>query len=261
MADQSQWNLPADQAVDRLMRDYGGQIYRLGLSVCGNPDEAQDLVQDVFLAAYRKWDQFEGRSKPTTWLFTIATRRCQRLHRKRAGEPRHMESLDELLPFDEPTLPVLDDGRSRGEVERQVGTAIATLPEAFRVPLLLKDIVGLPVSDVAEILGLKEATVKTRLHRARLKLRKVIVENLPRETDAAPAPAYPLQVCLDLLEAKQESLDRGVPFAEGDAVICERCRSVFRTLDLGADVCLTLGGGDLPAGLAESLRKRIHESP
>ena len=60
-------------------------------------ENAEDLVQETFLQAYRKWDQFEGRSEPSTWLYTIAARICQRMHRRRAGEPERLASLDELL--------------------------------------------------------------------------------------------------------------------------------------------------------------------
>ncbi|MHC5114458.1 MAG: RNA polymerase sigma factor, partial [Planctomycetota bacterium] len=108
--------------VQALVDEYGGQLYALGVRFCGDRTEAEDLVQEVFLQAYRAWDSFEGRSSRRTWLYTIAARACQRMHRKRAGEPERMGSLDELLPFGEPLIAVipgeLDDaqqGRIRAE--------------------------------------------------------------------------------------------------------------------------------------------------
>lgn len=86
----------AAAAVSRLFEEHGARLYRLGLRFCGSADEAQDLVQEVFLQAFRKWDQFDGRSAPATWLYTIAARRCQRRHRRRAGEPRSLLSLSSL---------------------------------------------------------------------------------------------------------------------------------------------------------------------
>jgi RNA polymerase sigma-70 factor (ECF subfamily) len=67
-------SMSAGEAVERLMQDHGGRIYGLGLRLCGDPEDARDLVQETFLRAYRKWDQFEGRSEPATWLYTIASR-------------------------------------------------------------------------------------------------------------------------------------------------------------------------------------------
>ena len=63
---------PAAEALPMLIDRYGGRIYGLGVRFCGNEADAEDLVQEVFLQAFRKWDQFEGRSAPSTWLYTIA---------------------------------------------------------------------------------------------------------------------------------------------------------------------------------------------
>ena len=117
------------------------------------------------------------------------------------------------------------------------------------MPLVLKDIVGFTVSQVAEILGIKEGTAKSRIHRARMRLRRALEVVLPRRK--MPPSPYSRQVCLDLLDAKQEALDRGVPF--DDEVICDRCRSVFATLDLTGEACRELSAGRLPPGLRERL--------
>jgi RNA polymerase sigma-70 factor (ECF subfamily) len=248
----------AATALQRLVDEFGGQLYSLGLRFCGNRQDAEDLVQEVFLQAFRAWGSFEGRSSPKTWLYTIAGRACQRMHRPRAGEPARIGSLEELLPFGEPRIAAIaaeqDDSTQtaiRKEARERVEQAIASLPDVFRVPLILKEIVGLTVPEVADILGLEEGTVKSRVHRARLRIRAEIDKALPRQVQDAPPPAYPLQVYFDLLNAKQEALDRGVPFDQ--AVICDRCRSVFSSLDLTQEVCRELAAGSLP----ESLRQRL----
>ena len=122
------------------------------------------------------------------------------------------------------------------------------------MPLVLKDIVGLPLKEVAAILGLKVGTVKTRLHRARLKLRQSLEAVLPRRL-GEPA-AYSKQVCLDLLRAKQESLDHGVDFPLDD-VLCERCQSVFGSMDLVSTHCRDLARGELPAALRRAIETEI----
>jgi RNA polymerase sigma-70 factor (ECF subfamily) len=221
------------------------KLYRIAMSLCRNPDEAQDLVQDTMLQAQRKWDQFEGRSDPATWLYTIAARQCRRRHRRKVGEPQRLESLDDLLPASVGPIADLagleDPERSydRREVRRAVSSAIGELPAPFRVPLVLVDIAELSVAEVANILGVKEATVKTRVHRARLKLRKVLAGRLPMRQ--VPPGDHDRRVCLDLLRAKQDALDRRVPFSMTDHALCERCASVFGTMDLARQVCRAMG--------------------
>jgi len=252
---------PAD-AVTRLIDEHGRTIYALAKRFCGSETEAEDLVQEVFLAAYKSWDQFRGESSEKTWLYRIAARACQRMHRKRAGEPDHIGSLHDLLPFGDPRIAAIastDDDvlttQVRAEARARLERAIAGLPDEFRVPVILKEIVGFPVSDIADILGLEEATARSRIHRARLKLRAAVDGALPRTTEPAPPPAYPEQTCLDLLDAKQQALDRGVPF--DSSVICDRCRSVFATLDLAHEVCHDLANEHLPATVREKLVRRV----
>lgn len=250
---------PADAALPRLLEEHGPKIYNLGLRLCGSPAEAEDLVQETFLQAFRKWDQFEQRSEPSTWLYTIAARACRRRHRKRSGEPSRLESLTELLPSGEaevPDLSVLDEGpfaeRLRGEAREAIDRALPGLPLAFRLPLVLKEIAELSMAEVASVLGLKEATVKTRVHRARLALRRELARSLPRRP--APPPDHSRQVCLDLLYAKQEALDRGVELPVSAGELCDRCRALFATLDLGQDVCRAIGQGEIPPRLRDLLR-------
>ena len=80
------------------IESYLKRLYGYALSLSGNHHQAEDLVQDVLLNAYRGWDHFDGRAKPSTWFYTIAARACQRRHRLRAGEPSTMEALEEVLP-------------------------------------------------------------------------------------------------------------------------------------------------------------------
>lgn len=246
------------EAVRRLADLYGGQIFSLGMRFCGDATDAEDLVQDVFLQAFRGWSKFEGRSSPKTWLYTIAARACQRMHRKRAGEPEQIGSLDQLLPFGDPLIAVIPGEQQdavqieiRKEAREQIERAIASLPVEFRVPLILKDIVEFTVPEVARILGIEEGTIRSRVHRARLKLRAHVDGAIPRSAEEAPPPAYSKQVCLDLLAAKQDALDRGEPF--DSEIICDRCRSVFASLDLTQDICHDLANDRL----SEDLRARI----
>ncbi len=245
---------PADVAVGRLFEEHAARLYRLGVRFCGNKDEAQDLVQDVFLQAFRKWSQFDGRSSPSTWLYTIAARRCQRRHRRRAGEPAAILSLS--APG-EPAADAIEqstpgpsplDAAVREQLQDRVAAAVTELPATMRLPLVLTEIAGIPLADVARVLGLKLGTVKSRVHRARLAVRQRVADHLPLR--APSATEHDRRFCRDLLQAKQEALDRRVPFPVNDADLCEQCRSLFATLDLTRDVCQLLASGEVPPEVA-----------
>ena len=258
------WPSDPREAMARLVEEQGGLLFSLGMRFCGDSDEAEDLVQETFIQAYRSWDSFEHRSKVSTWLFSIASRVCQRMHRKRAGEPDHIGSLQELLPFGEPLIAQVASDleeevvkQIRNESVAEMESAIAALPLDFRMPLVLKDIVGMTVPEISEATGIEQGTIKSRVHRARLKLRLLIDDRLPRTEDAPPAAAYPIQVCLDLLAAKQSSLDRESEFRS--EVICQRCQSVFSSLDLTQEICADLANGKVPDGLQERLLTALDE--
>jgi RNA polymerase sigma-70 factor (ECF subfamily) len=253
---------PASEAIPKLLELYGNKIHALGLRLCGGPEAAEDVVQETFLNAFRHWDTFEGRAQPSTWLFTIASRACQRMNRKRAGEPKYIDSLENLLPSGTDSLPDPDsispsaiDEALRRELQGIVHQAISELPMNFRLPLVLKDLADFKISEIAEILGIKEATVKTRIHRARLTLRNVLSDSLPQQRSRAAD--HNQRICLDLLYAKQESLDQGFDFPMAEDEFCSRCHAVFKTLDLLKDTCQCLKSGDIPEHVRERLKREF----
>jgi predicted DNA-binding protein (UPF0251 family) len=138
-------------------------------------------------------------------------------------------------------------------------SAIVRLPEAFRLPLVLKDILELSVEETAEITGIKPHTVKTRVRRARLALRKEILRHVPKLP--APDPTYPRQVCIDLLAAKLDAMDRGRGFPLGREVLCDRCRAVFAELDLTQSACAALADGPMPRGAPRAGPARSQVEP
>ena len=149
------------------------------------------------------------------------------------------------------------DPLMRAEARAMVQTAILALPPQYRVPLVMKDILELPLEECAQALGLKLDTVKTRIHRARLALRKVLNDGL--RTRRAPEPEYDRQLCLDLLGAKLEAMDSGRAFPIGRDVMCERCRSIFAELDLGQNSCAELLE-KIPAEARKRIEKAIAQS-
>ncbi len=262
-ADELTGREPREVALPRLVEQHGDRLYSLGLRFCGDPEAARDLVQETFLLAFRKWHQFEGRARATTWLYTIASRVCQRFHRRRGGSEPRVQSLDELLPFGEASEAVHAQGERDSLEAREehaarlaaVERAIAGLPVAFRMPLVLKEIAGLSLQEISGALGVQLETVKTRLHRARLAVRKEIESGRPRR--AAPPPRFDRQLCLDLLAAKQSALDRGQRFEFPEGLVCERCATIFASLDLAQEACREIGRGALPAALRRELLAHV----
>ena len=252
------------RAIPALFEQFGPRTYALAYRITGSAAEAEDVVQEAFLQAFRRWETFEGRADPGTWLYAIAARAAKRRFRKRKdGTSRRsqMKSFTELLPFRDKGVVDLAIDRSnpadplmRAEAKELVEDAILGLPTPYRVPIVMKDILEMPLADISEALGLQVETVKTRIHRGRLALREKLNRDL--RTRRAPTPEYEKQVCLDLLQAKLAAMDSGRGFTLGREVFCERCRSVFAELDLGQNACADLGREGMP----KEARARVLEA-
>lgn len=167
-------------AFDQLYRDHVDLIYRFAQRLCGEADAAKDIVQDTFLNAYRGFKKFRGDAQVSTWLYTIASRACLRMRRKRKGEPERELSLEEFIPTSEGEfkLQIPMDGLTpeealqNKELRRALDQAIEKLPPKYRMVLVLRDMEGLSAKEVGTIMGLNERAVKSRLHRARLFVRR-----------------------------------------------------------------------------------------
>jgi len=254
-----------------MVERFGPRLHAIATRLCGNRADAEDAVQETFLAAFRGWHGFKGRSDPGTWLYTIAVRRCRAKLRARHRREQRLVEASRLLPWGERVVTAIgaapnDPGARhlRQEAVSLVQSEISRLPEHLRLPLVLKEVIGLSVSDVAAILDLAPNTVKTRVHRGRLALRRAMMSET--RTQPAPTPIYEKQMCIDLLKAKMAALDRGAPLAAGrlpSAELCARCRAVFRELDLVQEACAGLAEPSMPATLRRSIMEAIrrHERP
>jgi len=162
----------------RLVESYSGVIYRLALKMLGNPQDAEDILQDTFIKAYRGLPNFDGRSSLSTWLYRIATNEAlMMLRRRKQVEVSLEEPLDSADEEQEP-MEIVDwcclpeqellSAEGRAYLDR----AIDTLSPSLRAVFLLRDIEGLSTQETGEVLKLSETAVKTRLSRARLRLRE-----------------------------------------------------------------------------------------
>lgn len=177
-------SMSADQAIPVLYEDQQAAILQLGLHMLGgNTEDARDLVQETFLRAYEGWDNFEGRSQPSTWLYTIARRTALRMRRRRAGQPARMEPLEEELcaadVLEGATTVDPLDALIAEEEQRRLLEALEELPIRYRLPVSLKELGGMSVEDVAALLQINMGTVKSRLHRGRNVLAGLLEEPPP----------------------------------------------------------------------------------
>lgn len=172
-------------AAERLVATFGDRAYRLAANITGKRQDAEEVVQDAFLAAVSKIDSFRGDSAFGSWLYRIVANAA--FQKRRAGKSRSRDiSWDEVMPtFDEHSRhvvpmtdwsPRVNDPAAQTELRMALTAAIDELPAAYRTVLVLRDVQGLPNAEIAELLGLTVALVKTRVHRGRLFLRKRLGE-------------------------------------------------------------------------------------
>jgi RNA polymerase sigma-70 factor (ECF subfamily) len=159
-------------AFETIYRTHSGRLYSVACRMLGNPADAEDMLQEIFLAAHRKLDSFRGESALGTWLFRLATNLCLDHLRSRAARAGQLTGALE----DEPALA---DSGSRKLAERTVAKmdlerAMARLPEGCRTAFVLHDVEGLEHREVADLLGIAEGTSKSQVHKARLRLRAML---------------------------------------------------------------------------------------
>ena len=167
-------------AAEALVAAFGDRVYRLAVRITGNGSDAEEVVQDTLWAATRKIDSFRGAAAFSSWVYRITANAAYQKRRGRQVE-RHAVSWDELGPsFDEmghhvepgaDWSPRLKDPALATELQTVLRAAIDELPEEHRAAFLLHDVEGLSNIEIARTLQLKAATVKSRVHRARLFLR------------------------------------------------------------------------------------------
>ena len=173
-------------AYDTLVRKYERQIFRIAQHITQNREDAEDVMQDAFLKAYEKLDQFQGNSKFYTWLVRIAVNESlMRLRKRRTGK---LVSMDEDVQTDEGSVPRdfadwapnPEQNYTQAELAEILKKTIQGLPQGFRVVFVLRDVEGLSTEETAQMLNLSIGAVKARLFRGRLRLREELSKVLKR---------------------------------------------------------------------------------
>jgi RNA polymerase sigma-70 factor, ECF subfamily len=159
-------------AFEELYRAHAGRLFSLACRMLGNPADAEDLLQDIFLAAHRKLDSFRGEAALGTWLYRLATNQILDHVRSRAGRAGQVtDGLEDATVLPDAGEHRLGD-RAIGRIDLE--RALAQLPEGCRAAFVLHDVEGLEHREVAEVLGIAEGTSKSQVHKARLRLRAIL---------------------------------------------------------------------------------------
>jgi RNA polymerase sigma-70 factor (ECF subfamily) len=177
-------NAGASDRFHELFEKYGCKLYNFGLRMCADPQDAEDMVQDTFLNAFRYLGGFRYETKFRNWLYRVAATVCIKKRRRSKFAPDEELALEDLMPAHhgvgadgipqwaaEPLERLLNE-----ELFDCVENAILKLPEPYRLVFVLRDLEGFSTAETAQMLELSPANVKVRLHRARFFIRQRLSE-------------------------------------------------------------------------------------
>jgi RNA polymerase sigma-70 factor (ECF subfamily) len=245
-------------ALDALLRQYQPRVYRFGLRMCRDEEDAKDVLQETLLAAARSLRGFRGSSSLSTWLYSIARGFCIKKRRRSKFAPADETSLEDharALDVPDPSPPQ-DEALASLEIEQAVEAAIRSLKPAYREVLLLRDVEGLTAPEVAEVLGLRIEAVKSRLHRARTQvrehLRPLLEAGAPLPSPDCPEIAARLSRYLEGEISREACAD-----LETHVASCTSCRRTCDALRQALGVCRALPEPTVPPDVQQAVRSGL----
>ncbi len=250
-------------ALEELLGRHQAQVYRFGMKMCRDPEDAKDVLQDTLLSMARGVRDFRGASSLSTWLYTIARSFCIKKRRRGKFAPEEERSLDtdvgaEVKGLSHPAQ-AADEALAGKEVERALEQAIASLEPMYREVLLLRDAEGLTAPEVAEVLGVSAQAVKSRLHRARLVVRERVAPLLSIGPEPQAAPG----TCPDVLTMFSQHLEDEISAdlcaeMERHVAVCGRCRGTCDSLKRTLALCRTAEASvEVPTAVQASVKTAL----
>jgi RNA polymerase sigma-70 factor, ECF subfamily len=254
-------------------------VYSFSMKVCGHREDAEDTMQEVLYRSLRHLTKVHDPQAMAVWLYTVTRNRCWRMRRKPANAPLQSLSLDELMPDDAELGRLLQDAANNpedsllnAEQRNLLHQAVLRIPAPLRIVLVLQDMEELTSDQVAQVLNLQPGTVRVRLHRARLSVRKEMsraLHDTPRQQNCVPeSPARPRKstsetvkrpaACRELFANLSEYLDDRVEPRTCDQMrdhieACPSCVAFLRDLRAAIDRCRSL---EVPCDPAVASRLR-----
>jgi RNA polymerase sigma-70 factor (ECF subfamily) len=249
-----------EAALEELLRRHQARIYRFGMKMCRDPEDASDVLQDTLLAMARGIRDFRGASSLATWLYTVTRSFCIKKRRKSKFAPAVEESLEAIPASEREGLQggVRDpeEDLAGREVKDALDHAIGALEPMYREVLVLRDVEGLTAAEVGEVLGLGVEAVKSRLHRARVAVRGALGPLL-----GAPSAA-PSTDCPDILTTFSRHLEGDIDPAlcarmEEHLERCPHCRGTCDSLKRTLALCRDSGAPEVPDDVQEAVRLAV----
>jgi RNA polymerase sigma-70 factor (ECF subfamily) len=245
-------------AADALLSRHEDKVYRFGLRMCGNEQDARDVLQETLLAAFRNIGSFRGDANLSTWLYQIARSFCIKSRRRHEGEPSTHESVDA------PEALRIPSGEAAGEAQthaRQVGeliqAAMSTLQPDQREALVLRDVEGLSAEDAAQVAGVEVGALKSRLHRARLALKDRLASVLEDPAGSLECPELSHELAaFAASEIDQAACER----IEAHLARCARCTKACESLKKTVSMCRAVDGGEVPVAVKAAVRRAVRQA-
>lgn len=254
------------QAIEGLLERHEAQIYRFGMKMCRDHEDAKDVLQDTLLAMARTVRDFRGASSLSTWLYTIARSFCIKKRRRSKFAPPVVHSLDTDAEAQVNELADPAKGPEEALAGRRVDDAleqaIRSLEPMYREVLVLRDVEGLTAPEVAEVLGVTVQAVKSRLHRARLSVRAQVAPllGIPTETPSPVSVSCPDVLLLFSRHLEDEISADVCAEMERHLQTCERCRGTCDSLQQTLALCHTSGRSvQVPAPVQASVKVALRD--
>ena len=270
-----------DAALEQALTLLQNTVFSFSMRVCGQREDAEDTMQEVLLKSVPHLPKFDSPKALVVWLYKVAKNRCLMSRRRSKFAPKQDLSLEELMPDRKELEQMGSEGSInpeafaiRSEEASRLRDAIQKLPPQYRIVLVLRDMEGLTDEEVAEITGLRAGTVRVRLHRARLFVRKELVKGLkPRSGRATvallepsqeqpgkeqPRPARCKAMFAELSNYLDEQLDDSLcEELERHLGDCEPCKAFLSSLEATIELCRT-SSAECPASKkAVRLRQQL----
>ena len=251
------------RAIETLLERHEPRLYRFARRLCRSSTDAEDVLQESLLAAARGIRTFRGASSLSTWLYSIARSYCIKKYRRRRSAPTEV-SLDAgeaagALERPDPA-PGPEAALEAKRLERALEKSIARLDRPHREVLILRDVEGLTAPEVSAVTGLSVAAIKSRLHRARARLREDLAPlllprgEMPLAVDDRPCPEV---VSLLSRHLEGDISPRACARMQRHLSGCPRCRASCDTLRGVLEACRAVPSPDVPTALQERVRAAI----
>ncbi len=261
-----------DEALTLLQQS----VFSFSMHVCGRREDAEDTMQEVLVKSLPHLSRFENPKALVVWLYKVAKNRCLMSRRRSKFAPKQELSLEELMP-DRRELETTvqlgvnpEDFAIRSQEARWLREAIQRLPPQYRIVLVLRDMEGLTDEETAEITGLRAGTVRVRLHRARLFVRKELIKRRQGSsrrirpvssrtaTATEPRPVRCKAMFAELSTYLDEQLDDSMcEELEKHLDGCEPCKAFLSSLQATIEQCRKSPAGSPNGKRAAKLRKEI----